>query len=193
MPTIPTGTPLRDKATGQLIGFVAFPASVQSVGKGPASAFLVEPINSQRLQVVIEQLEIAIEANTSAFEFAIGSAARFFELLGINPARGRLAALRWQAKRKGRPGWKRIHIPGLPKLAKSGTPSTASAAKDDRRQGEFAQVAARHGDRYLPHATAKRCQCSEVELDDPVTGRRIRTILTRCAQCRPKCTAGPTP
>lgn len=97
MATIPAGATIRDKATGQIIGTTAEPLRITI------------RVDARHAIRAFAQARAAV----CSFGISIGQATesmrRFIQQVGRHNAR--IAALRYQAKRKGRPGWRHVPIP----------------------------------------------------------------------------------
>lgn len=105
MPTIPAGATIRDKATGQVVGHTTMPTEIHHPG------ITTEKLARAIAAHALPRLTITITCNTEAMRNALEQIRRFAAALGRSPAQRRLLALRYQAKRKGRPGWRHIPIP----------------------------------------------------------------------------------
>lgn len=105
MPTIPAGATIRDKATGQIVGHTTTPTEIHHPG------ITTEKLARAIASASAPRLTITLRANTQAMRDTLEEVIRFITALGRSPAQRRLLALRYQAKRKGRPGWRHIPIP----------------------------------------------------------------------------------
>lgn len=111
---IPTGTTIRDRATGQPIGCTTSPVLITiKVDAGPLIA--------------------ALEKARAQIQLTAAAAKQFMRALGDR----RLETLRHQARLKGRPGWRSIRIPKGPRYRLTYTPNEAERsampfAHDDR-------------------------------------------------------------
>lgn len=99
MATIPAGAAIRDKATGQILGTTAEPLRItMRVDARPAIR-------------AFTQARAAVCSMAISLGQASESMRRFIQQVGRHNAR--IASLRYQAKRKGRPGWRHIRIPSV--------------------------------------------------------------------------------
>lgn len=101
MALIPAGTTIFNRTTGELIGCTVAPVLISIRADTTA---LVDALD--RVQATIQ--------------LTADAARKFNRALGLPD---RLAALRYQAKRKGRPGWRAIPIPKRPRWKMQFTPN----------------------------------------------------------------------
>jgi hypothetical protein len=125
--TIAPGGTLIDKATGQVIGKTAGPVQVRLVvdARPAVEAF-------GRLHRAVATFSLSLQG--------CGRALRRF-MAGTGQIHARKLALRQQAKRKGRPGWRSIVIPRAVPLP---------AQEHDDRLDAFGPFAHRQGEPFAP-------------------------------------------
>lgn len=101
MALIPAGTTIFNRATGERVGCTVAPVVISIRA------------DTTRLVEALDQVQATIQLTADALR-------RFNRALGL---RDLLTALRYQAKRKGRPGWRAIPIPKRPRWQMTFTPN----------------------------------------------------------------------